>query len=189
MGHASLVTRSNARQEVGGRDRPRAPVCLHAEVRPVPGWPVSVSAAGEVYGPHGLRKPSLDRRHGYLYVTVRLPGRARPVKLRVHRAVLLAWVGPCPPGMEGRHANGDQLDNRLTNLSWSTHVENIADKDRHGTMARGAGVGTAKLTEADVREMRRLRPGSTVAELGRRFGVGKSTAQDVVRGRTWRHLS
>lgn len=167
-----------------------APICLPAEVRPVPGWPgLAVTAAGEVYGPRGLRRPSVDPRHGYAYITSRLPGRARPAKLRVHKAVLLAWVGPCPPGMEARHADGDQTNNRLSNLSWSTHVENVADKERHGTMLRGADIGTSKLTEAEVREMRRLWPAVSAAALGRRFGVGKSAAHAAVRGQSWRHLS
>ena len=43
-----------------------------------------------------------------------------------HHAVLSAWVCPRPEGMECDHKNGDSLDNRLCNLEWVTHQENMA---------------------------------------------------------------
>jgi HNH endonuclease/NUMOD4 motif len=55
----------------------------------------------------------------------------------VHRLVLEAFVGPCPVGMQCRHANGDAADNRLLNLSWSTPAENHGDKRVHGTLPVG----------------------------------------------------
>lgn len=51
---------------------------------------------------------------------------------RVHLLVLEAFVGPCPPGLEGCHTNGDGLDNKLTNLRWDTHAANMQDRLRHG---------------------------------------------------------
>lgn len=52
---------------------------------------------------------------------------------RVHRAVLLAFVGPCPDGMEGCHGDGDSRNNALTNLRWDTRSANTYDKVAHGT--------------------------------------------------------
>lgn len=51
----------------------------------------------------------------------------------VHRLVLLAFVGPCPEGMEACHINGDPADNRVENLRWDTRSENQRDRVRHGT--------------------------------------------------------
>lgn len=51
----------------------------------------------------------------------------------IHRLVLTAFVGVCPEGMEGCHNNGNCADNRLTNLRWDTHLNNLLDKVRHGT--------------------------------------------------------
>lgn len=50
----------------------------------------------------------------------------------VHRLVLLAFVGPCPVGMECCHANDVPGDNRLSNLRWDTHSANGHDKVRNG---------------------------------------------------------
>jgi hypothetical protein len=56
----------------------------------------------------------------------------------VHRLVLVAFVGPCPPGMQGRHfPDPDPANNRLENLSWATPLVNQRDRDIHGTHNRG----------------------------------------------------
>ncbi len=168
----------------------KAPICLSVEVRPVPGTNLAVSAAGDVYGPRGKRAtfPGTD---GYLGCSVRLPGKPWPGWMPVHLAVLTAWVGPAPAGTEGRHRNGDKADNRLANLSWSTHAVNIADKHAHGTMGRPGRPGQPArvLTAADVAEMRSLWPAVSIRALAERYGVGRTTAGDVVRGKSWRGVS
>jgi hypothetical protein len=68
---------------------------------------------------------------GYLHLTLCL--RKRPTTGRVHRLVLLAFVGPCPEGEEVRHLNGDLLNNALTNLAYGTKSENQQDSIEHGT--------------------------------------------------------
>lgn len=58
-------------------------------------------------------------------------GRVRTVT--VHTMVLLAFAGPCPDGMEAKHANDVSEDNRWPeNLSWGTHSENEKDKFANG---------------------------------------------------------
>ena len=52
--------------------------------------------------------------------------------LQVHRLVLEAFVGPCPPGMEACHWDDDPLNNRLDNLRWGSRSENMYDRVRNG---------------------------------------------------------
>lgn len=74
-------------------------------------------------------------KDGYLQVRL-VSGDCRPTHL-VHRLVLLAFVGPCPTGMEVCHGNGIGTDNRLENLRYGTHIENSFDKEHiHGTVTR-----------------------------------------------------
>lgn len=68
---------------------------------------------------------------GYLQATLTRDGCAS--HRYVHRLVLEAFVGPCPPSMQCRHLNGDATDNRLVNLAWGTASENNYDRVRHGT--------------------------------------------------------
>lgn len=51
---------------------------------------------------------------------------------RVHRLVLEAFVGLCPDGMEACHADCDPANNKLNNLRWDTHPENVMDSIRLG---------------------------------------------------------
>lgn len=67
---------------------------------------------------------------GHRRVTLYRDGRRS--RIFVHRLVLLAFVGPCPEGMECRHLNGDSADNRLANLTYGTRSENTLDDVRHG---------------------------------------------------------
>lgn len=50
----------------------------------------------------------------------------------VHRLVAAAFIGPCPPGMEVRHLDGDYLHNASTNLAYGTHARNMQDMLGHG---------------------------------------------------------
>lgn len=57
---------------------------------------------------------------------------------KLHRLVLIAFVGQPPPGMEVLHRDGNPANNSLANLRWGTKSENARDQIRHGVhpMAR-----------------------------------------------------
>lgn len=69
--------------------------------------------------------------HGDLKVTLSRGGKGKT--WLVHRLVLTAFRGPCPPSLECLHGNGNSADNRLVNLRWGTRSENQEDSVRHGT--------------------------------------------------------
>jgi hypothetical protein len=115
----------------------------------------------------------------------------------VHRLVCEAFEGlPPSPDHEVRHLDGDRLNNHATNLRWGTRQENVRDTIRHGRawsqdpnrdIRRGSRIGTAKLTEADVVEIRAMRSGgATMASIGLRFGVSRTCIGHVIGGKTWR---
>lgn len=66
------------------------------------------------------------------YKTVPLYIEGRQTPKIVHRLVLESFVGPCPDGMEACHNDGNPHNNRLDNLRWDTHTENMYDVVRHG---------------------------------------------------------
>jgi hypothetical protein len=113
-------------------------------------------------------------------------GRQRAVYL--HRLVAESFHGPCPPGEECRHLNGDRFDNDMRNLAWGTRQENVDDVARHGNSLTGERNPMARLTGEAVREMRRLRAatGASYAEIARRFGVSTMTAYRAIVGQAWR---
>lgn len=80
--------------------------------------------------PGRVLKPRLDSQ-GYALVTLSQDDQQRT--RFVHRLVALAFLGPCPPGREVRHLDGDPANCRVGNLAYGTHRENELDKRTHGT--------------------------------------------------------
>ena len=72
----------------------------------------------------------------------------------VHHAVLSAWVHPRPEGMECDHINGDSLDNRLCNLEWVTHQENMRRR-KELYNSQGLGFNGKRLSELGKQTLRR----------------------------------
>lgn len=70
-------------------------------------------------------------------------------------------------------------------VRWATILENEHDKIGHGTVARGERNGHAKLTEGDIREIRRLDGSLSRREISIRFRVSASHIGDIVRRKRW----
>lgn len=85
-------------------------------------------------GTRRVQGKTLSKRpdtHGYYRVRLCLGGRkADPL---IHRLVIETFVGPPGEGQECCHTNGNNTDNRVENLRWATHRENILDIARYGT--------------------------------------------------------
>jgi hypothetical protein len=73
-------------------------------------------------------------------------------------------------------------------LAWKLPKENHADKIAHGTHLRGEKQNGAKLTEAHVREIRKLYKHTSQYKLGEIFGVSRGCIKDIVLGNTWSWL-
>jgi hypothetical protein len=155
-------------------------------MKQIPGFPAYyVNGRGEMFGPRG--KMSIGRTDsGYSRVTLYDSSGARKT-LRMSRIVLLTFRGPCPSGHEAAHDNGVKNDDRLANLTWKTTLANHADKQRHGTTARGERHGLAKLDAGKVTQIRASH-GATDSALARQFGVSRPVIKSVRERRTWRHL-
>jgi hypothetical protein len=73
------------------------------------------------------------------YLQVNLDVRGRNKSRFVHQLVLEAFVGPKPDGQEGCHyPDHDKRNNRLRNLRWDMHAENVKDayRDRPPAVAK-----------------------------------------------------
>lgn len=92
--------------------------------------------------------------------------------------------GPAPTtGHEAAHSCGNGRLGCITpgHLSWKTPMENSLDRAISGGAAK-------KLTEEDVREIRRLGKTLTGAEIAKLFGVGQPMISRVVSRKFWRWL-
>lgn len=73
-------------------------------------------------------------KSGHIDVSLHM-GRKR-FRRYIHTLVLEAFIGPRPDNMEACHWDGDPANNRLDNLRWDTHANNVADTVRHGRTTR-----------------------------------------------------
>lgn len=119
-------------------------------------------------------------KHPYKRVHLSHKGVAKYVL--VHRLVLEAFVGPCPDGMQTLHADDNPANNCLSNLSWGTPKRNHETIDRNGEAN-----GRAKLTEADVREIRSS--ALSTKELAEAFNTTQKYIQNILRGVTWKCMT
>lgn len=95
-----------------------------------------------------LKKPSINT-YGYLMIGAFDNGKRTNVF--VHRAVMEAFVGPCPEGMAVNHKDGNKLNNRVDNLEYVTPKENMIHAAKHGLTAKGEKHGTKTKPESILR--------------------------------------
>lgn len=83
--------------------------------------PALLSGSIRYYGGRPVARMVILRKDGKTYC------------VRVHRLVLLAFVGPCPEGKVACHFDGNPEHNHVPNLRWDTMKANQQDSLRHGT--------------------------------------------------------
>lgn len=153
--------------------------------------------------------------HGYRYVYLSRLGKVSAC--RVNRLVCAAFHGPPPNETDhAAHLNGIRDDNRPENLRWASAVENMADKEAHGSVPRGdrngarlhpgrlargerngkytkpertprgTAHGSARLCEEQVRAIRL--DGRPQRQIAKSYGVSRGAIVSIVNGLTWRHV-
>ena len=120
-----------------------------------------------------------------------LDGRRR--RFAVHILVAQAFLGPRPEGYDVSHEDGSRDNNYIGNLKYRTRQGNMLMMHVHGNAPTGENSVLAKLTDAQVVEIRRRfiprDPDHGYAALGREFGVSWATVRLAYERKSWRHLT
>lgn len=139
-------------------------------------------------------KPA-DGGDGYLK-TMLLNDEGKYKSWGVHKWIALTFLGPKPEGMEINHIDGVKINNEPDNLEYCTRSENLIHAYENGLLdtKRGSKNGMAKLTESDVKEIRRHAEQSGRyygrKELAEKYGVSDGQIKDIVNRRRniWPHV-
>lgn len=126
-------------------------------------------------------------KNGYKIVSIKPDGK-RQVNHLVHQLVAKTFHGE-QSGKFVCHKDGDKFNNAANNLYWGTPADNARDAVRHGSFDgrwRNDRHPTAKLSEKDVRQIRRdIEIGWKVSVLAKHYEVSESTISMIKSGANW----
>lgn len=136
----------------------------------------------------------------WLWLSFVHPGRGYAYYDRkpAYRRAYEAWKGPIPVGLHVLHTCDNRICINPDHLFLGTNADNVADCIRKGRATfqnypavKGEQNGQAKLTTADVIEIRRLGTGRLVTqkELSRRFRINARYLRDILTRRAWKHVA
>lgn len=142
-----------------------------------------------------LRRGNIRRLSGYInedgYLTVTvINDHGKKSKTLVHRLIALAFLGPAPfGGAVARHLDGNQLNNRASNIAWGTVKDNYLDAIRHGTRGHGESIGGRILDREHIIRILSLaadgRPGKEISHM---LGVSPASVSRIKNARRWPEL-
>jgi hypothetical protein len=119
---------------------------------------------------------------------------------RAHRIAYTLWKGPILDGLQVCHHCDNPKCVNPEHLFVGTNLDNMLDcmhkgrhrycpEDKNHLRPRGPKNHAAKLTEADVRQIReRNKMGIPAHRLGPQFGVTPRAIRKVLSGKTWVHV-
>lgn len=130
------------------------------------------------------------QHHGHYFVIAFTDPEHKARQFSAHAIVAEAFIGPRPAGMQVNHIDGDKSNNRVSNLEYLTPYDNVQHAKSIGLYdKRGTGNGRAKLTEADIPEIRRrLTAGDGNKEIAINYGVSDASIWWIRKGVTWQHV-
>lgn len=112
------------------------------------------------------------------------------VVVAAHRVAYELSHGPIPAGQVVRHTCDNRPCCNPAHLVVGSQLDNMRDAVERGRLRRGSQKWNAKLDEAKVREIHRLRAaGMLQADIAARFGVHATTVRHILSGRRWRHVT
>jgi len=165
-------------------------VILFLDVPDFPGY--RVGSDGHVYS-YKIRKkidftvkPKKLKAHPYStgkYLHVGLRRDGKTFTKSIHRLVCSAFNGPAPVGSDCSHINGDDKDNRPSNLIWESRKKNCLRKISHGTDDCGSRNKRAMFTKEDILQIRKLlKDGTTHKDISRKFDCDERDIGKIKRG-------
>lgn len=109
--------------------------------------------------------------------------------LTAHRAAYIFANGPIPDGLHVCHSCDNRKCVNSKHLFLGTNADNMADKIKKGRQRAGGLSGEknnkAKLTVAQIEELRKYTGRLNIKSLSAQYGIGKSQIHRIIRGEQW----
>lgn len=166
----------------------------HGRLRRISTYGKRPKAICRIIAPH---RKKVTRTGQYGYCDYWLYKNGEKWCIQAHVLVWTTFMGPIPKGYEINHKDGIKDRNVLDNLEPITRSENIIHRFRvlghppPNNPSPGMRNGSAKLTDEEVREIRRRYDAGGVFQhqLAKEFGVSQRTICLIVRREGWTHVA
>lgn len=120
-------------------------------------------------------------------------GKSKQVPTQVSRLVCLAFHGlPTEEKPFALHRDDNPTHNHKNNLYWGSPAQNMADREANGHTPRGSKHPGTRLTDGEVAEIQKTYKAKSkdfgANALAKKYGVHRTTIENIVNGRTWSHV-
>lgn len=110
----------------------------------------------------------------------------KKIKL-VHSLVMEAFKGKTPIGFEINHKDGDKSNNRLRNLEFLTHRDNMLHAYRNGLVSnKKERNGRSKITMYQAKAIRKQYPYFSVKKLSKKYHLSVSNIYAILNNKLWK---
>lgn len=124
----------------------------------------------------------------YKFVMLRIDGKS--VNKYVHRLVAETFIDNPDNKEQVNHINGNQKDNRVSNLEWTTPLENMKHAYENELALRGENCPWTTLTNEDVIKCFKLHlEGKSQKYIRDALGMTESQVYKIVKRQRWRHIT
>lgn len=108
----------------------------------------------------------------------------------IHREVATKYI-PNPLNLpEINHKNGNRADNHVSNLEWCTRKQNDNHARNTGLIKQnGEDSVRAKLTEVQVKYIKKHKSLFKQRQLAKMFNVSDCTISEIINGKSWKHIT
>lgn len=131
----------------------------------------------------------IPHESGKGYPAVALCKDHRPRTTYIHSLVAEAFMSQPDPDLVINHIDGNKWNNAASNLEWVTYSENNQHAYDNGLKGRGEDFYISKLTEDQVRQIRKEGKYDTYENIATKYGVTKGTIRGVLLNHTWKHIN
>jgi predicted XRE-type DNA-binding protein len=165
---------------------PELPKIPNVEVRHVPGLSgYCASSTGHLYSAWRSKKippkwheikGTPNPISGLRHTTI-----AGKKNIIISRLILSAFLEPPSNNLDCCHNDGDPENNAINNLRWDTRKHNAQDTIHHGRSQRGERNSSAKLSNQDAIEIRRLYDiGFTQQDIAHLFHISRPRISQII---------
>jgi hypothetical protein len=144
-----------------------------------------ITKEGKVYSlKHNKRNEIFGYIDKYGYRRVIIYENGKRKKHLVHRLVVEKYISNPNQLPQVNHKDGNKLNNNVENLEWVTAKENIQHAIKLGLRT----AGNEKITEKQVKEIRKLFEIKSMKEIAEMYNVSLSCIKHIHAKHTWKNV-